>query len=127
MIGFAKLEATKGDHIITLDIVKLITSAMPIHNCKLKSIMAKEKSKQFCLLFLRILWLAHYGQRQPDYLPLISAPRSFVSVLITAPAHASISSEVRVLSFAPIASRTVTDFLPSGICLPLYSSTKETP
>ncbi len=43
MSGFATLEVAKGNHIITLDAVKLITSAMPIHNCKLKINNRKKK------------------------------------------------------------------------------------
>ncbi len=43
MSGFATFEVTKGNHIMTLDGVKLITSAISIHNCKLKINNSKKK------------------------------------------------------------------------------------
>ncbi len=46
MIGLAKLEVTWGNHIITLDVIKLITSAKPIYNCKLKNHSKKKRASK---------------------------------------------------------------------------------
>ena len=65
--------------------------------------------------------------RNIAYLERSSAPKRFTSLLMTPFATSSISAEVRVFSLEPMARRTVTDFLPSGTCLPRYSSTNCAP
>src|SRR5699024_10516083 len=60
-----------------------------------------------------------------NYCVLSSAPIFLPSFFITWLAVFSISCEVSVFSSEPMVRRMVTDFLPCGICFPLYSSTKD--